>query len=177
MPQRCLVPLFIMLIAAECLYGRLVMKQNLYTVGDTLGSLYSGIAQQWFSALVRLVAMPVYTKVYSEYRLTQEISGSATALLWFATAVAVEFTYYWFHRLSHEYQLLWQAHRVHHSGERYSLATALRQGGYQPLASFLLSAVPLEHGGGAHSGGHGHGAALRPRTHLFLSHVWSTGQD
>lgn len=46
------------------------------------------------------------------------------------------------HRYSHEYHLLWSAHSVHHSGEDYNLATALRQGMGQNLYSWAFS-LPL----------------------------------
>ena len=48
-------------------------------------------------------------------------------LLWVAAAIGWDFCYYWFHRLSHEYSLLWAAHVVHHQSEDYNLSTALRQ--------------------------------------------------
>jgi len=38
-----------------------------------------------------------------------------------------DFTYYWFHRISHECRLWWAAHVNHHSSQHYNLSTALRQ--------------------------------------------------
>lgn len=58
-----------------------------------------------------------------------------------AYAVAIvgwDFLYYWNHRLSHESRWLWAVHVVHHSSERYNLATALRQ----PVADALTIYVP-----------------------------------
>ena len=43
--------------------------------------------------------------------------------------------YYFYHRFLHEFHIGWTAHSVHHSGEDYNLATALRQGLFQPLFS------------------------------------------
>ncbi len=40
---------------------------------------------------------------------------------------AEDFTYYWFHRISHESRLFWASHVVHHSSQKYNLSTALRQ--------------------------------------------------
>ena len=50
--------------------------------------------------------------------------------------------YYFLHRTAHEWQLLWSAHSVHHSGERYNLATALRQGAFQSAYSWFFY-IPL----------------------------------
>ncbi len=41
--------------------------------------------------------------------------------------VLVDFIYYWWHRLSHRYNVLWAAHVVHHQSQDYNLAVALRQ--------------------------------------------------
>jgi alkylglycerol monooxygenase len=46
---------------------------------------------------------------------------------WAIAFVWVEVAYYWWHRLSHEVNLLWAAHAVHHQSEDYNLAVALRQ--------------------------------------------------
>jgi sterol desaturase/sphingolipid hydroxylase (fatty acid hydroxylase superfamily) len=45
------------------------------------------------------------------------------ALLFFAD----DFSYYWFHRVSHESRAFWASHVVHHSSRHYNLSTALRQ--------------------------------------------------
>ncbi len=44
-------------------------------------------------------------------------------LLFFAD----DFSYYWFHRISHESRFFWASHVVHHSSTHYNLSTALRQ--------------------------------------------------
>jgi len=46
---------------------------------------------------------------------------------WVALFFADDFSYYWFHRVSHESRLFWASHVVHHSSEHYNLSTALRQ--------------------------------------------------
>src|SRR5205085_137115 len=52
---------------------------------------------------------------------------------WAAGVVAVDFAYYWFHRMSHDVRLLWAAHVNHHSSEHYNLSTALRQSWTTPF--------------------------------------------
>jgi hypothetical protein len=49
--------------------------------------------------------------------------------IWLFALVAYDFSYYWFHRISHEVNLFWAAHVVHHQSEDYNLGTALRQSG------------------------------------------------
>lgn len=149
------LPIFFALMIFEYLYGKFVLKRTLYTLGDTLGSIGSSIAMNWFSHLVKICSFPVYIYVYKNLALTRAFPGTMawiseamtsqvqTFFLWIVVGLLVDFMYYWYHRVSHEFQFLWNAHRVHHSGEHYNLSTALRQGGYQPLFSFFLSSLPL----------------------------------
>ena len=52
----------------------------------------------------------------------------APALLsWAVTFFLVDLCYYWSHRMSHEVNLLWAGHVVHHQSEEYNLSVALRQ--------------------------------------------------
>lgn len=45
---------------------------------------------------------------------------------WALGFVAVDFTYYWNHRLEHRVSLLWGHHSVHHSSTGFDLTTSLR---------------------------------------------------
>lgn len=56
--------------------------------------------------------------------------------------MGVDLAYYWAHRTLHGLHVGWAAHSVHHSGEDYNLATALRQGALQPLMTWVFS-LPL----------------------------------
>ena len=47
--------------------------------------------------------------------------------VWVLLFFADDFSYYWFHRVSHESRAFWASHVVHHSSQHYNLSTALRQ--------------------------------------------------
>src|SRR4029079_11179551 len=95
----------------------------------------------------RTLLIAGYLAVY-QHRLF-DLPKSSVAL-WLAAVVVVDFLYYWWHRLSHEVNLLWAAHVVHHTSEDYNLAVALRQSVTTPFTSFpffaplaLLGVGPL----------------------------------
>lgn len=48
------------------------------------------------------------------------------ALVWAVGFVAVDFVYYWTHRLEHRLSILWGHHSVHHSSTSFDLSTSLR---------------------------------------------------
>jgi sterol desaturase/sphingolipid hydroxylase (fatty acid hydroxylase superfamily) len=64
--------------------------------------------------------------------------------VWVLLFFCDEFSYYWFHRASHECRLFWASHVVHHSSQRYNLSTALRQSWTGTFMSWIFWAwLPL----------------------------------
>jgi sterol desaturase/sphingolipid hydroxylase (fatty acid hydroxylase superfamily) len=61
---------------------------------------------------------------------------------WLLALIAVDFTYYWMHRIEHERRILWTIHSVHHSSQEYNLTTALRLSWLESLYE-LIFFVPL----------------------------------
>jgi sterol desaturase/sphingolipid hydroxylase (fatty acid hydroxylase superfamily) len=59
-------------------------------------------------------------------RLKDLFGGSSIVVIGVLLFVAVDFTYYWAHRLGHTMELFWANHSVHHSSEHYNPSTAVR---------------------------------------------------
>ena len=70
-----------------------------------------------------------YYFVYDNFRLfnLEENGFLETWTGYFMVFLAVDFVFYWMHRWSHEMNLLWAFHQVHHSSQHYNLTTAMRQ--------------------------------------------------
>lgn len=56
---------------------------------------------------------------------------------------AVDFLYYWEHRLSHRIRWFWANHAVHHSSEYYNLMMAFRLGWSSKIATNSIFYLPL----------------------------------
>jgi len=63
-------------------------------------------------------------------------------MYWVALFFLVDFAYYWAHRMSHEINLFWGGHVVHHQSEDYNLSVALRQSSFQVVWTFAFN-LPL----------------------------------
>ena len=61
---------------------------------------------------------------------------------WVLALIAVDFTYYWMHRIEHERRILWAVHSVYHSSQEYNLTTALRLSWLESLYEWIFF-VPL----------------------------------
>jgi sterol desaturase/sphingolipid hydroxylase (fatty acid hydroxylase superfamily) len=57
--------------------------------------------------------------------------------------IAVEFAYYWHHRLSHEMRWFWATHSVHHSPQKMYLSGAVRLGWTGQVSGAFLFYAPL----------------------------------
>ncbi len=120
------IPGFIILILAEWLYG-LARGRNTYRVADTITSISLGSISRLRGLLFLGFGAWFYTRAAGGYQLF-DLPEKGVGI-WLFALVAYDFSYYWFHRISHEVNLFWAAHVVHHQSEDYNLGTALRQSG------------------------------------------------
>ena len=70
-----------------------------------------------------------YYFVYDNFRIfdLEKNDFLETWTGYFIVFLLVDFVFYWMHRWSHEMNLLWAFHQVHHSSQHYNLTTAMRQ--------------------------------------------------
>jgi len=123
-------PAFMLLIGLELWLARR-RGEHPYRLNDAISDVGTGILMQLTLLLVRALVLAGYVAVYAKLRLLELSVESAGT--WIACFLAVDFAYYWFHRLSHEVNFLWAAHVVHHQSEDFNLAVALRQSTLQPI--------------------------------------------
>jgi alkylglycerol monooxygenase len=146
------VPYFLLLIALECVYGKFRMHK-LYSLKDTVMSISLGIVQQLVGVWMKEMLILPYAFVYHLFAPARQyilqsgywpgFNGHQYDVLMFVVGfLGCDLGYYFLHRTAHEWQLMWSAHSVHHSGERYNLATALRQGSFQATYSWFFY-IPL----------------------------------
>jgi alkylglycerol monooxygenase len=118
------IPFFLVLIGVELLVAR-ARGRSVYRVQDALADLGCGVGQQVVLVFAGAALVAVYAWLHDHARLLSFAPGSGWP--WLIAFVEVDLAYYGWHRLSHEVNLLWAAHAVHHQSEDYNLAVALRQ--------------------------------------------------
>ena len=136
------IPLFMVLMGIEMLYGHLKGKQT-YTLMDTLSSLSSGMTNVLKDSLGLVVILVSYPYL-KDLLAVQELSS--TIWTYIIAFICIDFASYWAHRLNHKVNILWNQHIIHHSSEEFNLACALRQSISNVLgfgALFLLPAAVL----------------------------------
>ena len=118
------IPVFFLLIIIEYFYGRYVGK-NTYRLNDTVTSITVGMISR-FPTMLNLGVQSVIFVYISSY-LNMQLLSVKNPFTWIIAFLLYDLSYYWMHRMHHEIKILWATHSVHHHGEDYNLATALRQ--------------------------------------------------
>ncbi len=129
------IPVFFALIGVELLAAH-VLKRRVYRFSDAIVDLSCGTTQQATKVLLSGFLVLGYTAIYTHGRLLDLAADSVWT--WLLAFVLVDLIYYWWHRLSHEVNVLWAGHIVHHQSEDYNLAVALRQSSFTSLSSWLF---------------------------------------
>ena len=131
------VPFFFLLFGGELAVAR-VRGRKLYRLTDSLVDLSSGTLQQILMIFAGAGLLGVYLLLY-RYRLIDWPAASPWP--WLIAFIGYDFTYYWWHRLSHRVNFLWASHVTHHQSEEFNLAVALRQSITSPFTSLPFSVL------------------------------------
>ena len=118
------IPVFFLMIAVELVYG-IVKKKNTYRINDAFTSITIGLISR-FPVILNLGFQGAIF-IYFADKFNINLMPNNEIITWLIAFVLYDFFYYWMHRLHHEIRVLWATHVVHHHGEDFNLATALRQ--------------------------------------------------
>lgn len=118
------VPFFAISIVVEGIFlyreqrERIDIKDTFTSVALGFGNLFSGL-------ITKTIMAVIFWYLYDNFHIFT-LDGSAW-WMWILAFFADDFSYYWFHREAHLIRYFWASHKVHHSSEKYNLATAVRQ--------------------------------------------------
>lgn len=117
------MPAFFLLIMVEKFYG--IFKGNdTVPMNDMISSLSSGITNATKDVLGLSIAIISYGWLVDRVAVFEISAAWITFVIAF---IVLDFAGYWVHRISHEYNIFWNNHIIHHSSEEFNLACALRQ--------------------------------------------------
>jgi len=129
------IPIFFILIGVELLVERFT-HQKLYRLPDAIANLSCGITSQLSGLFLKIFAVGGYQLLFEKFAF---FSPDRTWYYWLLLFLLVDLAYYWAHRMSHEVNLFWGGHVVHHQSEEYNLSVALRQSSLQVVWTFAFN--------------------------------------
>lgn len=128
------IPFFIITLIIEIIISTR-KKTKAYETKDSVTSISMGLGNTFLGLISKIFIFAVFIFVYNNFRL---FSIPFTWWAWILILFAEDFTYYWFHRISHVSRFFWASHIVHHSSKHYNLSTALRQTWTGGFLSFVF---------------------------------------
>lgn len=132
-PVAIAVPFFFALILGEVWLAR--RRGRVYhRFNAVLADLGCGVTDQVLSVFFAVGVVGSYTWLYDGFR----VWDPPAALAWICAIVGVDFSFYWWHRLSHRVNAMWAIHVVHHQSDDYNLAVALRQDALGALSATVF---------------------------------------
>ncbi|KAB7729053.1 sterol desaturase family protein [Rudanella paleaurantiibacter] len=126
-PIMLAIPFFFLAMGIEIWLDR-YRQTKLYRLNDSITNLSAGTSQQVVGIFLKVITLGLYEAVHANFALFQV---PHTWWSWILAFVLYDLCYYWAHRLSHEVNLFWSGHVVHHQSEEYNLSVALRQSWFQ----------------------------------------------
>ncbi|WOK08898.1 sterol desaturase family protein [Imperialibacter roseus] len=128
------IPIYFLLIGVELIIQHF-QHRKIYRLNDALTNMSCGITQQITGAFLKVLTVTTYQLVYENFALFNvPVTWYTFILIW----LGVDLCYYWAHRMSHEINLFWGGHVVHHQSEDYNFSVALRQGSFQVFWTFFF---------------------------------------
>lgn len=116
------IPFFVGFILLELAISAW-QKRKLYEAKDAFSSIAMGLGNVITGLVSKLLVFGAFTFVHQWAIFDLEYQWWVWILAFFGD----DFSYYWFHRTSHNVRFFWASHVIHHSSRFYNLSTALRQ--------------------------------------------------
>jgi len=114
------VPVLIVLTVIESVF---VMKEKREDSYNFISSISMALLNIPFSTITNVAGLYLYTLIY-HFRIFS--ISSYSWMIWIFLFFADDFSYYWYHRFSHQARILWASHKVHHSSQKFTLTSGLR---------------------------------------------------
>lgn len=112
-----------------------------YEFADARSSITIGLISIGTSAFWKFLALFGYSALFA-YVAPWQLPENAW-YTWVIGFVALDFLFYWEHRIAHRVRLVWATHQAHHSSEYFNFATALRQKWNNSMSMIMWAPLPL----------------------------------
>ncbi len=128
------IPFFLLAMLLEFFVAS-AKNIKVYSKKDAFSSIAMGLGNVFIGFVSKLFVFAALYYVYENFRIF------TVPITWWSFIILIfldDFSYYWFHRTSHENRFFWASHVVHHSSKHYNLSTALRQTWTGGFYSFIF---------------------------------------
>lgn len=118
------IPILLALVLLEIAID-IFRKKKRFSLADTLTNLSCGLGNQGINLFTEGLKLFLFIDIFFHKLAFFEMPHTWWSVL--LGTIVLDFAFYWEHRLSHEINILWGTHVVHHSSEEFNLSIALRR--------------------------------------------------
>lgn len=133
-------PVYLFAIVLELVFSNFKIRQKVYSFKDTLTNTYLNLVNFGIDSLCRLFYFAILIWVFNHWVLIEW--NNSGWLYWLSLVLAVDFIFYWLHRIDHEVRFFWAVHVTHHSSEEFNFTTGFRSSVLEPFYRFIYF-IPL----------------------------------
>lgn len=135
-----LIPVFLLLVGIEW-YISHKNRDNRYQAGNTIMNMAIGAFDQVGSLLYFVALYFALTFVHENLAPFHQADHWSQ---WVLAYFAIDFLSYWYHRFSHEINILWAGHITHHSSSLFNFSNGFRTSLFQGVNRIVFwSVLPL----------------------------------
>ena len=135
-----MTPLFLIAFMIEFVVQKQRGHHASFPPKEIIANLSLGASYQVFEGVMWLLLTGgIFAWVFNHRLFDIPVNGWTILPIF----VAVEFSYYWFHRTSHRVRWFWTAHVPHHSGETMNFTNAMRQSLLNAFVGSFVFYLPL----------------------------------
>ncbi|HRH47599.1 MAG TPA: sterol desaturase family protein [Panacibacter sp.] len=109
-------------------------NKHLYKRDETMNNIMIGVGLFFVNFVSRTITLSAWYMVYSVRLFTMPNSW----VIWLVNFLLCDFTYYWYHRISHNVNWLWAAHSIHHSSEHFNISVSFRQSWFNQFSGYFI---------------------------------------
>lgn len=131
------IPIIFLLIGLEYYFAKKTNKK-FFSFGSSVSNISIGIAERLAQLFLTTYFIIIFQFIYDHFAI---FSIEQNLYNWLLLFLLTDLIWYWYHRLSHEVNIFWGAHIVHHSSEEYNLTVSLRITIYQSFIRLLFGLV------------------------------------
>lgn len=131
------IPIIFSLIGLEYYFSIKKGKQN-FSFTSSVSNISIGIAERLAQLFLGGYFILLFEFAYDHFAILKIEENVVTWILLF---LFTDKLWYWYHRLSHEVNILWGAHIVHHSSEEYNYTVSLRITIYQSVIRLAFGLI------------------------------------
>lgn len=139
--EELAILLFFFVLLSELIIS-VVGHLSLYKTKETLGNIAIGVLSFTTDLVFSLLTLPLLFYIYQHFQIWHFNAESTYEFI--ILFLVIDFIEYWFHRFSHEVNIFWSAHVVHHQSENFNLTVGLRTSFVVPLFNiFFYLPIPI----------------------------------